>query len=111
MLIVGGVIIGSSKDCSHVGGVTANVNDFVAVKGLAAFKFVIFADISIVKVSATRIILSNQFITIDNELNVTKVVLPLRDPSTFIVYTRSLELHIDSDEAIVNAGIVYETAV
>ena len=53
LLRVGGVIVGTSRDCSHVGGVTTNKNDYVFVNGLPAFKFFINAVKFTVNFSAT----------------------------------------------------------
>ena len=75
LLRVGDVIVGTSRDCAHVGGDATNQNDFVVVNGLT-FKFVIVAVKVTVNVSATLIVLSNQFTYMLTELNVINAVLP-----------------------------------
>ena len=62
------------------------------------------------KFSATLIELSIQLTNIVACVKVRKVVLPLADPVTDIVITRSVALQIDRVEVNVNAGITYEPA-
>ena len=78
------------------------------MKGLNTFRFEIFAVKIIVKVSATLLVLSYQFIDIVIELKDKNVVLPPTDPVADIVYTISLSVQFDNVDVILNEGITYE---
>ena len=87
---------------------TTSQNVDVEINGDPPFKLDILAVKIIVNVSATLFMLSNQFINIVIELKVIKLVLPPAEAKMDIVQTISVVVQIDSVEATMNAGILYE---
>ena len=87
---------------------TTSQNVDVEINGVPPFKLDILAVKIIVNVSATLFMLSNQFINIVIELKVIKLVLPPAEAKMDIVQTISVVVQIDSVEATMNAGILYE---